>query len=140
MFNKLVDGLYFSYQSLANQLPDRKIEVEMKDETVRKAKYQDENGNWLKVRSKDVYAIVYDGIPYIASEHGYFPVEKINNDFYFTLTAKVGPGTGEAVAMGVLFGLLGTLILYDFDSPTKSVEMKIDHLTGRFVALPTSYK
>jgi hypothetical protein len=86
----------------------------------------------VKARPKDVYAIINQGNPYIATEAGYLPVEKINNDFYFTYPVKVGPGS-VAVAMGVMFGLLGSLIASADGGTTKDVEMKIDHLSGRFI-------
>ncbi|MEO6219895.1 MAG: hypothetical protein ABIO81_05670 [Ginsengibacter sp.] len=86
----------------------------------------------VKVKAKDVYAIVYNGQPFIATEYGYYLLQKINEDFFFTGKAKVSAKTGDVIAASLFFGILGGLIASDSES---IFEMKIDHSNGGFIRM-----
>jgi hypothetical protein len=125
------DGLYETYKSFMNQVPDKQITVEMKSEKM-SVKAPDQNGKPEKIKAKDIYAIVYKGQPYIATEYGYYPLQKTGDDFFFTGKAKVTANTGDVIVAGVFFGLIGSLIASDAEA---TFEMKIDHLNGGFIRL-----
>jgi hypothetical protein len=126
------DGLYTSYASFMNQVPDKQVTIDEKKGKISSVKMTAENGEMLKVKRKDVYAIVYKGQPYIATEYDYYPLEKRDDDFYFTGKAKVTADQGAVMAASFFFGIIGGLIASDADA---SFEMRIEHSNGGFIRL-----
>ncbi|MEO6731828.1 MAG: hypothetical protein ABIN01_11485 [Ferruginibacter sp.] len=126
------DGLYLTYQSFMNQIPDKQINVEKKGEKISAVKTFDENGKSIKVKLKDIYAIVNEGKPFLATTYGYYPLQKINDDFLFTGKAKVTANTGNVMVASFFFGIFGALIASDADA---LFEIKIDHMTGGIIHL-----
>lgn len=126
------DGLYLNYTSFMNQVPDKQITVEMKDEKISVVKIFDVDGNIIKIKKRDIYSIVYKGQPYIATEYGYYPIKRINDDLLFTGKAKTTANTGDVVTASLFFGIIGGLIASDAEA---MFEMKIDHLNGGFIHL-----
>ena len=127
-----VDGLYTSYASFMNQVPDKQVTIEEKKGKISSVKMAAENGQMLKVKRKDVYAIVYKEQPYIATEYDYYPLEKRDDDFYFTGKAKVTADQGAVLAASFFFGIIGGLIASDADA---TFDMKIEHSNGGFIRL-----
>lgn len=126
------DGLYTNYKSFMNQVPDKKISVEMKGQKISSVKAADESGDMKKVKGEDIYAIVHNGQPYIATDYGFYPLQKTSDDFFFTGKAKVTANTGEVLVAGFFFGVIGTLIA---SNAKATFEMKIDHSSGGFIRL-----
>ncbi|MEO6721526.1 MAG: hypothetical protein ABIN67_14250 [Ferruginibacter sp.] len=127
-----VDGVYTDWRSFANQSPDKQGTVELKDGTISRVKVLDENGKATKVKSKDLYAVVHNGQPFIATDFGYYPLTKDGNDLFFTGKAKVTANTGDVIAASMFFGILGGLMASDAAS---LFDMKLDHLNGGFIRL-----
>jgi hypothetical protein len=125
------DGIYYSFDSFKNQLPDKTGVVEMKKGKITLVT-TGENGKQVKVSMKDVYAVVDKGQIFIATEYGYYAVQKKDNDFYFTGKAKVNARSGDVIAASIFFGIIGGLIASDANA---TFEMKIDHLNGGFIRL-----
>ena len=128
----LSDGLYENYQSFMNQVPDKKITVEMKKQNISQVKTIDQDGKSEKVKAKDIYAIVHNGQPYIATDYGYYPLQKTGDDFFFTGKAKVSANTGDVIAASFFFGIIGGLIASDAEAV---FDMKLDHMNGGFIRL-----
>jgi len=126
------DGLYSDFASFSNQTPGKQITAELKNDKLSSVKTPDENGKLVKVKSKDIYAIVYKGQPFIATEYGYYQLQKKGDDFYFTGKAKVNAQTGDVLAAGLFFGIIGSLLASDAEA---TFEMKIDHVNGGFMRL-----
>ena len=127
------DGLYATFQSFMNQVPDKPISSEGHVLFPGFVKTTDEDGKLKDVKSKDFYAAVYQGQPYICSKTGYYPLEKVKDDFYFIGDAKSSANTGTMVAASALFGVVGGIIA---SAPTTSFfYMKIDHKNGKFIRL-----
>lgn len=126
------DGLYLTYKSFMNQVPDKQITVEGSDVNhgVVKAVYAD--GKTQKVKSQKVYALVYHGQPYISSRGNYYPLKKENDDFYFTGAVRVSPGVGTTIVTSS-FGMLGALIAFGGSEDTFYI--KLDHLNGGFIQI-----
>jgi hypothetical protein len=128
------DGIYFSYGSFKNQIPDQQIKASITaDSTKLFAVKTIENGKKKHINPKDAYAAVYKGVPYIATKYGYYPAEKINNDFFFTgdiaMRGNAGDVTAGFIMLGVVGGGLATL-------PDEEVYyMRIDHTNGEFVRI-----
>jgi hypothetical protein len=126
------DGLYATFNSFLNQTPDKPIIVEMKGEKISSVKTPDENGKKVNIKARDIYSIVYKGQPFIATTYGYYPLQKLNDDFFFTGKAKVTANTGDVVVASLFFGIIGGLIASDAEA---TFEMKIDHINGGFIRL-----
>ncbi len=127
------DGIYTSYETFRDQLPDKQATVEMKNGGISSVKTAGESGKMEKIKSKNMYAVVYQGAPFIATEFGYYPLYKRNDDFYFTGRAKTAASTGDVVAASLFFGVIGGLIASGTADAT--FEMKIDHVNGGFIRL-----
>lgn len=128
------DGVYKSFESFLNQAPDyTEMSVTMKRDTISSVKIAGENGKMEKIKTKNLYAVIYKGQIFVATEYGYYPVEKYNDDFLFTGKAKVTAATGDVIAASMFFGVLGGLIASDAANAT--FEMKIDHINGGFIRL-----
>jgi len=127
------DGIYTSYETFKRQVPDKQATAEMKDGRISSVKTSAESGKMEKVKSKNIYAIVYQGSPFIATEFGYYPLYKRNDDFYFTGKAKTAASSGDIVAASLFFGIIGGLIASNTADAT--FEMKIDHVNGGFIRL-----
>lgn len=125
------DGLYLTYQSFRDQIPDKQITVEGNDvnNSVRTTEL---NGKSQKVKIGKVYAVVYNGQPYIATPFEYYPLKKVNDDFLFTGKAKVTASTGAVITASAFLGIIGGLIASDAES---TFEMKLDHINGGFIRL-----
>jgi hypothetical protein len=131
---KYPDGIYTTFNEFKTLSPAiKEITVELnKNNRIASLKSIDPDGKKFKVKSKDIYAVVYNGQLYIATDYGYYPVEKQNNDLYFTGRAKVTANTGDVLAASFFFGVLGGLIASDASA---TFLMKIDHINGGFIRI-----
>lgn len=132
------NGLYYSYNSFKNQKPDNQIIVTTKkDGTISSVKTTDGNNNLVKVKSDEVYAIVFNGKPYVETGYGFFPLFRSNDYFYFV--GKVKPITtnnqNNVFAAGMMFGLVGGLIAGAASSSgsEENYFIIIDHSNGGFI-------
>lgn len=126
------NGIYNNWHSFKQQVPDKNAIAEFKNGQLKTVKTTGEDGKEEKVKSKDMYAVVLDGKPYIATEYGFYGLERKNGDLFFTGKAKVTANTGDVIAAGIFFGVIGSLIASNAESV---FEMKIDHLNGGFVRI-----
>jgi hypothetical protein len=122
------EGLYSSYRSFSNQVPDKQVIIEEKKSKIKEVRSMDGSGNQQEVKQNLVYALVYKGTPYISTSFGYYPLVKKNDNFYFTGRAKNETDMG----MAMMFGLAGALLS---ESSTSIYEMKLDHHSGRFIPI-----
>jgi hypothetical protein len=127
------DGLYLSYNSFKNQIPDKEIIVTSPYLYPGNVKALDEKGKLKDVKLNKTYAVVYKGSPYIVTQYGFYPLKKENNEFLFTGQAKVSANIGSVIAASAMFGILGALIANGGDDAT--FEMKIDHRNGMLIKL-----
>lgn len=128
--DKFNDGLYTNYVSFSNQKPDKEIIVNTKkDGTISKVETFNKEQKLIKIKSKNIYAIVYNGKPYIATQYGYYPLVKRNDNFYFTGDINTS-NSDKIVAASYYMGLMGAL-LATTDHSTYLV--KIDHNKGKFI-------
>jgi hypothetical protein len=107
--NTYNDGLYLTYKSFCDQIPDKKVTVDGDSVKRNNVKAPDETGQFKKVTSGKYYAVVYKGKPYISSPFGNYPLTKINNDFFFS--GKLSDNTNYSyMAMGSMYGAIGGAI------------------------------
>jgi tetratricopeptide (TPR) repeat protein len=128
------DGAYKDFQSFARQEPDYdSLTVTFKDGKIDRVKTPGEDGKMTTLKAKNMYALVHQGQIFIVTEYGDYPVEKRNDDFYFIGKAKVSLSTGDAIAAGLFFGIMGQLMAEEASQGV--FEMKIDHINGGFIRL-----
>jgi len=129
------DGVYKTFEAFANQQPDENTFSVEFDKASRPSqiKCANKEGKLSKISSKELYAFVHNGQPYIATEFGYYPLLKTEDDFYFTGKAKVNAKSGDVVMASVFFGVIGGLIASAQGDAT--FDMKVDHLGGGFIRM-----
>lgn len=121
------DGIYLTYESFSKQKPDKNVKAEIVFDVLEKVSTVDVIGKEEKMSAEDVYAVVFQGKPYMATEYGYYPLVKNHGDFYYTGRASL-TGNGNKVFWAQYnFGLVGALIAA---SEKGTFLIKIDHLTG----------
>ncbi len=130
--NKYVDGLYYTYDSFKNQLPEKKIMVKMKpDGSIAYVKRVEDKRN-IRIDPQNYYCIVHNGNPFITTKFGYYRLWKKNNDFYFTGRVKVSANSGGVFVASLFFGVLGGILASNANA---TFYMKLDHLNGGFIHL-----
>ncbi|GAB3905650.1 hypothetical protein [Mucilaginibacter boryungensis] len=130
--DKFVDGVYSTYQSFAAQTPDKPIKIEGYAVYPDVVKQVEPDGRVTKVKGKDVYAIVFMGTAYIATKTDYYEVKRDKNDLYFTGQMKTGASAGDRVAAGMMFGMLGSIMMANSQA---TFDMKVDYRNGQFIRL-----
>lgn len=129
-----VDGLYLNYSSFSKQLPDRQAMIETKKVGgLASVRVLDEQGKKVKLRSKNIYAVVYQGKPFIATEYGFYPLEKVRDDFFFTGDVRIAATNGEISGGQFAIGLIGAWAASKGTQET--FDMIIDHQNGNFIHL-----
>ncbi len=134
--NLLEDGLYYSYNSFKNQIPDDKdFSVKIKqDLSVAYVKTKSSDQKWTKINGSDVYAFVYEGKPYISTGYGYYPIYKNNKDYYFIGRVKPNTKNNDGVApAAAMFGIIGGIIAANSGGSGVNYFNIIDHNTGNFI-------
>jgi len=134
------DGIYNNYKSLMALIPDSTPEmtVTKRDgDEIREVKIPDPEkpGKNKKLKEKEVYAIVIDGVTYISFEGDFRKAYKKDGDWRIPIIQKVAGsgfslgisvgGSGRNVGGGVGIGI-------PVGGKKKTVEVFIDHLNGDF--------
>lgn len=127
-----VDGIYNSYYSFSRQQPDRQGQIKAdKKGAITRVATQDSTGKLTKLKSKNLYALVYSGKPYVATEYGYYPLEKLHNSLIFVGDVRVAASQGDVNGAGLALGLVGSLLATG--GYEARYEMAIDPVSGMFV-------
>jgi hypothetical protein len=129
------EGVYKSFAAFLQQQPEiTNAQITVNKEAIpATVKIMNEAGKQEKIKSKDLYALVYQGKPYIATDYGYYPLEKKEDDFYFTGKAKVNPNSGDIMMASLFFGIIGGLLASSGHDAL--FYMKVDHVGGGFVRI-----
>jgi hypothetical protein len=130
------DGVYMSYKSFMAQSPDKPAIVDIsKDGSISSVKVTDSSGKKTKVQPKHMYALVYKGQPFIATEYGYYSLPKgSDNNFYFTGDIRVATSQAGLNAAQIGFGLVG-LALAGISGDKETYVLMIDYRNGAFIHL-----
>jgi hypothetical protein len=127
------DGIYLSYNSLKDQLPDIEITDASMTATgnlfgVRTKKNEEK----VKIKPRDIYAVVYKGIPYKATKYGLYEMKKINGNFFFTGNIEIKSDVGDAATNGAAFGLLGVVSSLGEE---ETYDMTLDYVNGQLIRI-----
>jgi hypothetical protein len=132
--DSLVDGLYKAYASFADQRPDLQCSFKVdKNGDIKAVWIPDENGKEKKVDRRGIYAVVYQGRAFIATEYGFYRLTKAEGDLLFTGDVRVPASRGDLAGGQFALGLTGRLLASQGYKTTYT--MAIDHLNGDFLHL-----
>ena len=128
--NTYKEGLYGTYSSFMNQQPDVKGEVKEKSDgklsvRILDPKWEDPKG------LVHIFAVVYKGIPYVVTHYGDYPLQKLNDDFYFNGKLRVTAATDGKAGVDVSSGLMGIVPTAD----KADYRVLLDHTSGEFIHL-----
>ena len=128
--NSYTEGLYGTYNAFMNQRPDVRGEVKEKSDgklsiRILDPKWEDPKG------LVHIFAVVYKGVPYVVTHYGDYPLQKQNDDFYFTGKLRVTPATDGKAGVDVSSGLMGILPSAD----KADYRVLLDHTSGEFIHL-----
>ncbi len=126
------DGLYSRYGSFVSQAPDLKGQVKTNDSGMITGVSIDDP-KWKKTR-EHIYAVVYKGKPYVVTHYGYYPLDKIGDDFYFTGDLRVNATSTELAGSQLALGLVGKSIVASAGNKS-TYQVVIDHHNGEFIHL-----
>lgn len=122
------NGIYRDYNSFKDQKPDYvRMTCTLKKNALTVQRVNDMQGD--QVSLDHLYAVVYEGKPYVVTDYGNYPLRKEGNDFCFTGIAKL---EGNAAAMSALFGIAGALLTHDH-AAFGYFDIHLDHLNGAFL-------
>jgi hypothetical protein len=128
-------GLYVTYDDFKNNRPSREdVIVEHRKGFSRPFVYEmkENNKKGKEIPSKS-YFVVCDGEKmYIGRPHNLYELTKKDNDFYFTGIGKDEADMGTMILGGALGGIAGGMA---GSHDTAIFEFKIDHASGKFIAL-----
>jgi hypothetical protein len=133
--NTFTDGVYASYESFRDQVPDYiDFDAEMENSVpVRVRKLNaDANGN---DKFNKIYSVVNNGKAFIKNRFNYYLLEKRGHDFVFRTTMKTDKG------IPILLGVLTVSTLTPIDNIINGItkryeieyEMKLDYIHGNFI-------
>jgi hypothetical protein len=128
--NSYKDGAYTNFTTFVNQTPTVRVKAKIKKENLKDVKLISHNDMEFEPNENNTYAIVFNGIPYIYTNYGFYKLYRKNDDFYFIGKAKETAKSGNVIAASILFGAIGGAIA---SSAKSEFEMKIDHLNGSFI-------
>jgi hypothetical protein len=133
-----VDGIYFTYSSFKQMLPDRQGIIKVKKDAISGVSMLDDQAKAVKLKPKDVYAVVHLGKPYISTGYDYYPLIRLNDNLFFTGSLPVVytrsfPVSGAIPA--IIIGLATTGIGIGRDVSPSTYDAIIDYRTGQFIRL-----
>ncbi len=135
--NAFTDGFYSNYAAFMRQAPDLKGYVGTKKDGALYFKIHD--NKWTNSEERHIFAFVYNGVPYIVTHFGFYPLEKQDDDFYFTGKLRVAPTNGEktaTVAIGAIAaGVTGAVLANGLTTDRALYRVVIDYATGEFIHL-----
>lgn len=128
--NSYTEGLYGTYRAFMTQRPDVKGEAKEKSDgklsvRILDPKWEDPKG------MAHIFAVVYKGIPYVVTHYGDYPLQKQNDDFYFTGKLRVAAATDGKAGVDVSSGLMGIVPTAD----KADYRVLLDHTNGEFIHL-----
>ncbi|HCO68186.1 MAG TPA: hypothetical protein DIT04_10595 [Dysgonomonas sp.] len=137
--NIFADGVYLSFSDFINQTPERRTVIpKFKKNELKEIKIiNPENKKERKISPQNIYAVVVDGQPYIATDKEFLPLRFENDEFLFEdeiSNSKIGVSPAVSVGIGSGGYRGGGIGIGIFTHSQKmKILFKIDHLTGEFM-------
>jgi hypothetical protein len=120
-----VEGFYSNYNAFKNQTPDLQGVVKLRSDSSMTVTLH--STEWTEPRGKKhIFAVVYRGVPYVVTHFGYYPMEKVGDDFYFS---------GHLNVLGSAQSPFGLFTGNKADADKSSYRVLIDYTNGEFIHL-----
>ena len=129
-----VDGLYSTYENFKNQTPDKKCVVVRKKNKLKSVNIISDNGVERPVESKDIYAVVTEGIPFIATKYGFYLLKRRNDDLVFIGKLPAPANSGGVAASMMFFGLIGGLVASELNKSSYFYSV-LNYKTGESIRI-----
>jgi hypothetical protein len=136
--DSFTNGIYKTFGAFRKQKPDyTSFMANLEDGNIQGVHVLLPGERSANLDAKDMYAIVYNRNPYIATPWGYYLLVKKDNDFFFTARfsgplskgAEIGWSTALALANATGKFFLPFIIV---PLPKRNYEMKLDALDGGY--------
>ncbi len=119
------EGFYSNYNAFKNQTPDLQGVVKLRSDSSMTVTLH--SAEWTEPRGKKhIFAVVYRGVPYIVTHFGYYPLEKVGDDFYFS---------GRLNVVGNAQSPFGLFTGNKADADKINYRVLIDYTNGEFIHL-----
>jgi hypothetical protein len=129
------DGVYLSYTAFKNQLPDRQAMIETKkDGHIASVSILDPQARKIKLKPREVYAVIFKSIPYIATAYGFYPLQKAGDNFFFTADVPIVPSYRDVSAETFATRRISVTFV-DARPIPETFDMTIDDYNGAFIHL-----
>jgi len=138
---QIPDGVYYTYKSLMMLTPDAVVPVEIeKDKEEGKLKAVkmadlEKPGKTKKLKGKEAYAVVEDGIPYISYNGNFHQAYFEEGNWVVNIVRKVA-GSGFSLGIGIGVGgnnaAGGMGVGIPIGGKKETISLYIDHLNGDF--------
>lgn len=132
--DRYTDGIYLTYAAFSKQLPDMQGIIKAnKDGSIAKVNIVNDSGRKQRIMPRYVYAVIYRGKPFLATDYGFYPAEKIRDNFFFTGDVRIAPTAGDVATGQMTFGLAGAV--ENAMGFRKTYDIIIDPENGQFIHL-----
>ena len=119
------EGFYSNYNAFKNQTPDLQGVVKLRSDSSMTVTLH--STEWTEPRGKKhIFAVVYRGVPYIVTHFGYYPLDKVGDDFYFS---------GRLNVLGSATSPFGLFTGNTADADKRNYRVLIDYTNGEFIHL-----
>jgi hypothetical protein len=119
------EGFYSNYNAFKNQTPDLQGVVKLRSDSSMTVVLH--SSEWTEPRGKKhIFAVVYRGVPYIVTHFGYYPLEKVGDDFYFS---------GHLNVVGSAQSPFGLFTGNTAEADKRNYRVLIDYTNGEFIHL-----
>lgn len=130
----LKDGIYNTYNSFKKQTPENQISA-FKIQGDSSYVYFNDSGDIQKeLKSSDVFAVVYNGQPYIGTDYGLYPLTRENGNLYFNGQAKYYD-LSKILSETKLPLETANLVIAKEVTDKKINQFMIDHSSGSFIRI-----
>ena len=132
--DRYVEGVYSSFGAFGNMEPDVQGVVDMrKNGDIASVKIVDSTGRKVKADRKKIYAVVSNGMPFLVTEYGYYPMQRVGREFVTVGDVRSVPSMNDLGTAQVAFGLIGRALAKS--GYERKYQLMIDHLNGRLIHL-----
>jgi hypothetical protein len=133
-------GIFMNYEQFKNNTPDSSMIIIDTRESKKIKVFKYTNGKKKKLDCKTVYAVSDGNTLLKATSIGFYKLQKVDNDFYYT--GQTSFSNANSVAMyGLAFGLVGVAIASNVHKPGNELyRFRINYLKGNSIPLSKAEK
>ena len=128
------DGLYLTYNSFKNQIPDMECTAKEGVLELKSVKTTNAAGKEASVDPAKVYGVVYNNKPYIATKYGFYRLKFKDDNWYMIGKLPSPAGAGVVMTAGIMFGIVGMIVANETNKSACFYSV-INYKTGQLIRL-----